>query len=57
MKGTAALGARAERGHARVENYTPSKSEEFGLNKRTRRLARGDKNVTTPDGKRITNEK
>ena len=50
------VGAKAERDHARVEHYTPSKSEEFGLNKRTRRLARGDKNVTEPDGKLIKND-
>jgi hypothetical protein len=55
MKSTAAVGAKAEVGHARVENYTPSKSEEFGLNKRTRRLARGDQDVTEPNGKLIKN--
>lgn len=49
------IGKLPEPGHAREENYTPSKSEEFGLNKRTRRLDRGDKNVTTPDGKLIDN--
>lgn len=53
MKGTAAVGARAERDHARVEHYTPSKSEEFGLNKRTRRLKRGDRDVTKPNGELI----
>lgn len=52
----ATVGPKAERGHARLEYYTPSKQEEFGLNKRTRRLARGDQNVTTPDGKLIENK-
>ena len=50
---TAAVNAKAEPGHAQVQYYTPSTTEEFGLNKRSRRLARGLKNVTTPDGKLI----
>jgi hypothetical protein len=53
MKSVAVVGARAERDHARVEHYTPSKSEEFGLNKRTRRLKRGDRDVTKPNGELI----
>jgi len=47
----AASAPKAERGHARLEFYTTSKQEEFGLNKRTRRANRGDKSVITPDGK------
>ena len=46
---------KAERGHARMEFYTAGKQEEFGLNKRSRRIARGDKQVTTPDGNLIEN--
>lgn len=42
---------RAERGTARQEYYTPNKLETFGLGKRTRRLNRGDQNVTLPDGR------
>jgi hypothetical protein len=39
-------------GHAREEYYTPTKREEFGLNKRTRRAKQGETNLTTPDGKK-----
>ena len=49
----AAVSAKAQPGHARMEFYTRSKQEEFGLNKRSRRIARGDKQVTTPDGKKF----
>ncbi len=55
MKKQVAVNARAELGKAQVQNYTPSTTEEFGLNKRTRRLARGDQNVTNPDGSLIKN--
>ena len=48
--------AKAERGHGREEFYTMSRSEEFGLSKRTRRVARGDKSVTTPDGKKFCHD-
>ena len=34
-----------------MEYYTASKQEPFGLNKRTNRVKRGDKSVTTPDGR------
>src|ERR1051325_8020613 len=37
------------RGESRLEKYTPSKSENFGLNKRTRRLAKGIL-TSKPDG-------
>jgi hypothetical protein len=37
------------RGESRMEYYTPTKSEPFGLNKRTRRLAKGIL-TTKPDG-------
>ena len=50
-----AVNAKAEPGKAQVQNYTPSFTEEFGLNKRSRRLARGDKNVTKADGSLIEN--
>jgi len=40
---------KAQPGSARLEYYKPGKSEEFGLNKRTRRIARGEA-VTKPDG-------
>jgi hypothetical protein len=56
MKSVAVVGARAELGHAQVQHYTPNRSEEFGLNKRTRRLARGDKDVTKPNGLLIENK-
>jgi hypothetical protein len=39
----------AEPGNAREEFYAPGKVEEFGLNKRTRRLRRGIV-CTKPDG-------
>jgi len=39
-------------GHVREEYYTPTKREEFGLNKRTRRAKQGETNLTTPDGKK-----
>jgi hypothetical protein len=55
MKSVAVVGARAEAGHAQVQHYTPNRSEEFGLNKRTRRLKRGDRDVTEPNGKLIPN--
>lgn len=41
---------RALPGEAREEHYEPGKTEPFGLNKRTRRNARGMR-VTLPDGK------
>jgi hypothetical protein len=44
-----------ERGKAIEQHYTPIKSEPFGLNKRTRRLKSGHLNVSTPDGKVISN--
>jgi hypothetical protein len=44
---------RAEHGKARIEYYAPDRTEEFGLNKRTRRLAKGQI-VTRPDGRIIT---
>ncbi len=50
MKKTIAVNAKAEPGAAQVQYYTQTTTEEFGLNKRTRRLARGLKNVTKPDG-------
>jgi len=37
------------RGESRLEKYTPTKSEPFGLNKRTRRLAKGIL-TSKPDG-------
>ena len=49
MKKTTQIMGYAQPGHARLEYYTPSKTEEFGLNKRSRRLARGEV-VTKPDG-------
>lgn len=52
---TAAVNVKAELGHAQVQYYTPSNAEEFGINKRTRRLKRGDKNVTKPNGQLIGN--
>ena len=55
MRQQVAVNARAEPGKAQVQNYTPSLTEEFGLNKRSRRLARGDKNVTKPNGQLIEN--
>ena len=55
MRQIVAVNAKAEPGKAQVQYYAPSTTEEFGLNKRTRRLARGLKNVTTPDGKLIEN--
>jgi hypothetical protein len=39
----------AEPGNAREEYYAPDKVENFGLNKRTRRLRRGIA-CTKPDG-------
>lgn len=50
---TIAVNVKAEPGKAQVQYYTPSNAEEFGLNKRTRRLKRGDKNVTKPNGQLI----
>ena len=47
----AAVNDKAKQGEARQEYYTQSKMEPFGLNKRSRRIARGDRQVTTPDGK------
>ena len=55
MRQQVAVNAKAELGKAQVQNYTPSTTEEFGLNKRTRRLKRGDKNVTKPNGQLIEN--
>ena len=55
MRQQVAVNAKAELGKAQVQNYTPSTTEEFGLNKRTRRLKRGDKNVTKADGSLIEN--
>lgn len=40
---------RTERGRAREEYYVPQFKEEFGINKRTRRLKHGIP-VTLPDG-------
>jgi hypothetical protein len=51
-----AVSAKAEPGHARMEFYTTSSQEEFGLNKRSLRIARGDKRVTTPDGKKFCHD-
>lgn len=44
-------------GEARQEYYTQSKMEPFGLNKRSRRVARGDMQVTTPDGRKLCVER
>jgi hypothetical protein len=55
MRKQVAVNAKAEPGSAQVQYYTPSQTEEFGLNKRTRRLKAGRKDVTTPDGKLIEN--
>lgn len=55
MKKQVAVNAKAELGKAQVQCYTPGTAEEFGLNKRSRRLARGDRNVTKPDGSLIEN--
>lgn len=52
-----AVSEKAKVGEARQEYYTQSKMEPFGLNKRSRRIARGDMQVTTPDGKKRCNEK
>lgn len=43
-----------ERGHAREEFYTVDTKEEFGLHKRTRRVERGDTNVTSARGVLLT---
>lgn len=40
---------KTKRGEARMEYYTPTKQEPFGLAKRTRRLKRGIL-TTKPDG-------
>lgn len=50
---TVEINVKAEPGRARIQYYTPNSTEKFGFNKRTRRLKRGDKNVTAPDGKLI----
>lgn len=55
MKKTIAVNAKAEPGKAQVQYYTPGTTEEFGLNKRSRRLKAGHKNVTDPQGKLIAN--
>lgn len=39
-----------KRGEAREEKFTKTKEEPFGLNKRARRLRKGDLTVTRPDG-------
>lgn len=52
---TVAVNTKAELGKAQIQYYRPNNAEEFGLNKRTRRLKRGDQNVTKPDGTLIGN--
>ena len=41
---------RAKRGEAVIQKFTKTTEEPFGLNKRIRRLRKGDTSVTRPDG-------
>lgn len=41
---------RTKRGESRVEKFTKTAEEPFGLNKRARRLRDGNADVTRPDG-------
>lgn len=41
---------RTKRGEAVIQKFTKTTEEPFGLNKRIRRLRKGDTSVTRPDG-------
>lgn len=41
---------KTKRGESRIEKVTKDREEPFGLNKRARRIAAGQMDVTRPDG-------